>query len=697
MSSIRFGQFEVRPRERLLLVDGESCALGSRAFDVLLALIERRERVVSKNELLDLAWPGVMVEENNLAVQISSLRKLLGGHAIVTVTGRGYQFTLPCEASASGAAPAQAAHGAVPERMTRRLVAVACAGVSRWPSLVEADPTAAVGAWRWVRGSVIEPNLHPFGADVVEITAERTLAIFGSAVDALSWALDLQERIAHGPPVEGVPDLNVQVAVVVEDVVLDQGKPIGEVFHLAERLQRSAAPGDVLVTELVREFVCNRLPASFSLAGDQHPSNSGPPMKVYRATRPATRPAPATISPRLMWDHRPTVAVLPFDSGGAGADSYFGDGITEEIITALSLNRSLFVIARNSTLRFRGAAHGAGTIASELGVRYILTGTVRRFAQRLRIHVELTDSEVGRVIWSDRFEGGDDDIFTFQSQIAAQISAAIDPRVREAELERVRLRPTESFGAYECVLRGISTQFGDDDGDFARAGEFFRRATELDPRYAQAHAHLALWYNLRIGEGRTDDRTEDRDTAHRLSQRAIELDPRDAWILAIGGHIQSFLNKRFAAAMELFDLALSVNPNCATAWARSGTTLAYTGRGDEALDRVRNAMRLSPFDHQSFSFCTTNGIACVVNGRFDEAVAWLSRARRLNPRYRAAARMLIAAQSLAGQVGEARELAREFLGAEPHFRVSAFGDWYPMQSPYLDQVLEGLRAAGLPE
>jgi len=398
-----------------------------------------------------------------------------------------------------------------------------------------------------------------------------------------------------------------------------------------------------------------------------------------------------------MWDQLPTIAVLPFDTGGVESDTYFGDGITEEIITGLSLNRSLFVIARDSARRFRGAGASASA-AAELGVRYILVGSVRRLPPQFKITVELIDTSVGRVIWSPPpFIGADADIFAFQSQIAAKITAAIDPSIREAEIQRIRTRPTNVFGAYEFVLRGLSVQFGEDKRDFEQAGECFRRAIEIDPSYAQAHAHLARWHSLRIGEGRSDSSDEDRLLSDRLARRAIELDPRDAWVLATAGHIQSFLHKRFAAAMDMFDEALRVNPNSVTAWSRSGTTLAYIGRGEEALERVRNATLLSPFDHQTFSFCTTNGIASIVNGRYDEAVTWLDRALRLRPRYRASARLFIAALALAGELPAARERAQQFLQAEPTFKVSRFGEWYPLQPPHLERLLEGLRRAGLPE
>jgi adenylate cyclase len=387
--------------------------------------------------------------------------------------------------------------------------------------------------------------------------------------------------------------------------------------------------------------------------------------------------------------------VLPFLSEGSANDPYFGDGMTEEIITALSHNRGLFVIARNSTLRYRDQRSSAADIAADLGVRYLLGGSVRRLGNRLRINAELVDASANHTIWGQGYDGVDDDLFGIQNQIAASISAAIDPRVQEAEIARMRDRPTDSFSAYDCVLRGLSVQYSFDDADFALAGDMFRRAIELDPHYAQAHAHLAWWHNLCIGEGRSDDVAQDRLRAAQLSRRAVELDPHDAWALSVAGHIQSF-QKRFAEAMDMFDQALQLNPSCATAWARSGTTLAYTGHGEEALVRVRNAMRLSPFDQQSFSFCTTNGTASIVAGRDDEAVGWLLKARRLNPRYHAAMRNLVAALALSGDVAQAREAAQEFLSADPKFTVSGFAAWYPLQPPHLERLLEGLRLAGLP-
>lgn len=692
----RFGRFELQVPGRTLLVDGAPCPLGARAFDVLLALIQRRERVVTKNELLDLAWPGMVVEENNLTVQISALRKALGSQAIATIPARGYQFTATCDADQSHPSTSATPKEGSGSKMARRLVAVACAGVCRWSELVERDAASASRQWSALRGQFVEPQIATFCGDVIEIVPERILIMFRSAIDAMAWSLDLQERLEHERRA-GPMALRVRVGILVEDGVFDGSRLVGDAVHIAERLQRLGQDDQIIVADAVRDFLAARLPVDFAAIDELQPSNFCRPIKAYRAVARRRTAASTLISPRLMWDRRPTIAVLPFDTEASAENSYFGDGITEEIITSLALNRSLFVIARSSTLRFKGQRTSAESVAAQLGVRYILRGALRRMLNRLRINVELIDAEAARVIWADRFDGESDDLFSFQTRIAACIANTIDPVVREAETEPLYRRPTENLDAYDCVLRGLSLQFTGAFEDFELAGTLFQRAIELDPRYAQAAAHRAWWFALSIGEGRSTQIEVDRCAAERLSMHAMELDPRDAWILCVTGHIQSFLKKRFQPALDLFEHALELNPSCAIAWARSGTTLAYIGRGDEALERVRNAVRLSPFDPASYSFCTTNGIACIVIGHYDEAVVWLSRACRLNPHYRAAARMLISAKSLAGEVGEARALACEFLAQQPDFRISGFASWYPLQPPYLDRVLDGMRTARLPE
>lgn len=691
-SPLKFDRFEISPANRTLFVDGVVVPIGSRAFDLLTALIERRERVVSKNELLDLAWPGLVVEENNLSVQISSLRKLLGPLSIATVAGRGYRFTVPefCQAGAPGAGPPEES----PDRIQRRLGTVACADIMNWEESLQADAPGSTAAWKYIRASLLDNLVPIYGGKTLDASTQGVLLEFPSAVNATRWALDLQDRLAQRDDAR-LGGLQLRVSLGVDDAIVDDGRLVGEGVQATARRLARIGPGQVVTDHIVRSLVCRRLPVRFEKlngvgGADEEGLDAG---YLLRAKR-----APAGHSTQAVkWGALPGIAVLPFRTDDANLDPYFGDGMTEEIITALSVNRGLLVIARASALHYRGSTRPPSEIAGELGVRYLLVGTVRRSQQRLRILAELMDAESQRAIWSEHYEGAEEDIFAFQARIASSIAAAIDPRVQEAEIARAVARPTGSVNAYDCVLRGLSVLYSFRHGDFEIAGEHFRRAIALDAQYAQAHAHLAWWHNLRIGEGRSPEMNDDALAAEQHSRLAVELDQRDAWALSVAGHIQSFVRKDFKVAMDMFDQALAINPSCATAWSRSGTTLAYMGNGEQALERVRNAMRLSPFDQQAFAFCTTNGTASIVAGHLEDAVAWLGKARRLNPGYRAASRNLIAALALSGEIDEARAHAQEYLLGDPAFRVSIFGGWYPLRDPHLGRLLAGLRLAGLPD
>jgi TolB-like protein/DNA-binding winged helix-turn-helix (wHTH) protein/Tfp pilus assembly protein PilF len=694
--SFAFGSFEIRPTERLVLVGGTPAPVGARAFDVLMALVERRDRVVSKKELLDLAWAGLVVEDANLTVQISALRKVLGTGVIVTVTGRGYRFALDVDSGQHDVPPlvqqGAAERAATNDRIERRVATLAAAGVLDWQHLVARNAGAAISAWRALRNEVIEPRIPLFGGRIIELTADGLLAEFESAVDALAWALDLQQ---HGRPDgaggDALQALPLRVAVHADDVVVDEGRLLGEGVHETARLMHLADAGQVLASDVVRVLAQKKASLSFAR---MPASPDGTAVWLVRRDD-VSRPGPAARAVEA--GQHASLAVLPFGGEASDADRYFGDGITEEIITALSLNRSFFVISRNSTLRYRGSMATPAEIARELGVRYLLGGTARRHSGRLRITAELIDALGDRVIWGTSHDGEEEELFEFQVRIASSIAAAIDPRVREAEVARASAVPTESMGAYHCLLRGLAMMNTLDDDDLARAGELMRRAIELDPNYAQAHAQLAWWHNLRVGEGRSPMTSEDARLAESLSRRAVELDPRDAVVLSVAAHVLSFVRGRPREAMDLFDRALAINPNCTLAWSRSATTQVFLGNGEQALDRVARAMLLSPFDPVAFTFNTTRGNASMLLGRYDEAVSWLGKARRLNPAYRAATRLLVAALALSGEYDEARAVAQELLEVEPAFRVSIFGAWYPVAEPYRSRLLDGMRKGGLPD
>jgi tetratricopeptide (TPR) repeat protein len=331
-------------------------------------------------------------------------------------------------------------------------------------------------------------------------------------------------------------------------------------------------------------------------------------------------------------------------------------------------------------------------------VRYILQGSVRRHASRLRITAELIDAVKNYAVWGEKFDGVEADIFDIQDRIAASIVGTIEPKLVEAEKKRALEKPTESLDAYDCVLRALALLYTFDDRDFADAGKYIQRAIALDPAYAQAYAYLAWWYNLMIGEGRSTDVAADAEKAKAASRSAIDLDPNDAFALAVGAHIESFLRKNLDAGAEMFDRALLLNENSAFAWGISGSTYCFLGRPDDALERLRNAWRLSPFDPLNFFFWTVAGLAEFVAGRYDQAIGWLRKAQRSNARFSACHRTLTASLAQSGDIEAAKLAAQDLLKLEPRFRVSAFASWYPLRrADDLQRLAAGLRLAGLPE
>ncbi len=401
----------------------------------------------------------------------------------------------------------------------------------------------------------------------------------------------------------------------------------------------------------------------------------------------------------LAWN-RPSIAVLPFrDLGGDPGDERLAEGITEDIIDGLARSRSLFVVARHSALRYRDRQADPRRIAAELGVGYILDGTVRHRVPSLRISANLVDATQERTIWAEKYDGGNDDLFGFQDRVASRIVATIEPRLFEAEIARLRHKPTESFNAYDCVLRASSLLYTFDEHDLRSAGAYLDRAAALDSTSARAYAYKAWWYVLCICEARSQNPARDTVLAEEAAQRALALDPTDAFVLAVAAHVEALLQRQPEVAAEMFERSLRLNENSAFAWGLSAATYCYLGRSDEALARLENAARLSPFDPLNFFSWGVAGFAEFLGGRYDRASAWLEKALRQNPRFVASHhRTLTTCLWHAGRRDEAKAAARNLLVLDPGFRISAFASRYPLRRPGdLKRYLAGLRAAGLPE
>ena len=584
--------------------------------------------------------------------------------------------------------------------VTRRLAAVAFADVVNWSSHVERNDLETLRAWKSLRADLIEPKYRAYNGRLQHTTGDGVLLEFASAVDAVAWALETQQDVSQLGMGEGAPQLSLRIAINVEDVIVDDDTIIGDGVNVAARILEFARPGEVVVTGSVRDYVWNKMTVSFGDLGERDLKNISRPVRVYRIDpREVDTKIPAPRQPHLSWSKRPSIAVLPFrDLAGDEDQSYFSEGISEDIIRSISRSHALYVIAWNSTLRYRDRQLDSRAIAAELGVRYILDGTVRRQRSRMRITTELIDVINGRTLWADKFDGSESDIFDFHDRIATRVAAEIEPKVYQAESARALTKPTESLDAYDCVLRALSLLYSLDAKEFAEAGDLLRQAVTLDPSYAQAHAYLAWWLNLKRGDGLSTDLAGDAAQAIAAATRAIELDSEDAFCLAVAGHIQGFLNNSLDEAVDLFDRALRLNENSAFAWGIGGSTYCFLGKSDEAIERLRNAWRLSPFDPLNFWFCTVAGLAEFVAGRYDQAIGWLRKSQRLNPRFSACNRTLAASLALAGDLEGARAAAKRVLAVQPGFRVSVFTSWYPLRRPGdLDRFAEGLRLAGLPE
>jgi TolB-like protein/class 3 adenylate cyclase/Tfp pilus assembly protein PilF len=584
--------------------------------------------------------------------------------------------------------------------ITRRLAAIAFADVADWSGHVAKSDVDALRAWKALRADIIEPKLVEHGGRVLEIAGDAVLVEFRSAVAAVTWAVDTQRALAHQEPeAPGGIRLTLRIGINVEDVIVDEDRLIGDGVNIAARVHQLASPGEIVVTAAVREYVWNKMPVTFADMGEQKLKHINRPIHAYRVeTQETGGGIPARSQPHLSWTKRPAVAVLPFRNlSGNPEEGYFGEGITEDIINGLARSHSLYVIARNSTLRYRDQQMDAREIAAELGVRYIVQGSIRRQAARLRISSELVDAVSNRTVWADKFDGADNEIFEFQDRIASRIVGTLEPRVYEVEAARALEKPTESLDAYDCVLRALPLFYTFNDHDVAEAGQYLQRAVTLDPQYAQAHAYLAWWHNLRTGPS-NNPAAADAEKAWRAATTALELDPNDAFCLSVAAHIEAFLRKNLETAADMFDRAISLNENCAFAWGVSGSTYSFLGRADEALERLRNARRLSPFDPMNFFFFTVAGLAEFVAGRYDQAVGWLRKAERLNARFAAGLRTLAAALALSGDTEAASVAASNLLAIAPAFRISVFTSWYPLRrEDDVRRLVTGLRLAGLPE
>jgi TolB-like protein len=396
---------------------------------------------------------------------------------------------------------------------------------------------------------------------------------------------------------------------------------------------------------------------------------------------------------------RPSIAALPFvNLSGDPAQDYFGDGVVEDIIAALSRSRWLFVIARNSSFTYKGRVVDVKQVGRELGVRYALEGSVRKAANRVRITGQLIDATSGAHIWADRFEGALDDIFALQDQMTESVVGAIAPQLERAEIGRAKLKPTGSLNAYDYYLRGMADLHRGGRQDVDRALALFRKAIDLDPDFASAYAMAAWCHFWRKVNGWMCDRVHEMSEGMHLARRAVELGRDDAVALTRGGHAIAHLAGDLECGIAFVDRALTLNPNLAAAWFISGFLKVWHGEPDDAIDRFTRAMRFSPLDPEMYRMQAGMAVAHLFARRFDAASSWAEKASRDLPSFLMVVGIIAASHALGGRAAQARAAMNHLRQLDPALRVSSLQDWLPIRRPGdLATFADGLRRAGLPE
>lgn len=396
---------------------------------------------------------------------------------------------------------------------------------------------------------------------------------------------------------------------------------------------------------------------------------------------------------------KPSIAVLSFQNlSGDPEQDYFADGVVEDITTALSRIRWLFVIARNSSFTYKGRAVDVREVGRELGVRYVLEGSVRKAASRARITGQLIDAVTGAHLWADRFEGTLDDIFELQDQLATSVVGAIAPQLERAEIERAKHKPTGSLDAYDCYLRGMANLHQGTREAIDRALPSFYRAIELDPDFASAYG-MAAWCHLwrKINRWMTDPPQEIAEGI-RLARRAVELGKDDAVALARSGSALSHLGGDLDGSIALIDKALALNLNLAAGWFLGGFLRAWRGQSDGAIEHLSRAMRLSPLDPEMYRMQAGMALAHLFAGRFDAASSWAEKAFRDLPSFLIVVAIITSSHALAGRMDEARRAMRRLRQLDPALRIANLGTWLPFhRAEDLATFADGLRKAGLPE
>ena len=587
------------------------------------------------------------------------------------------------------------------KRLERRLAAILAADVVGYSRLMRADEAGTLAQLKTLRRELLDPKVEEHGGRTVKTTGDGTLVEFASAVDAVRHAVEVQREMARRNAT--VPEdrrMDLRIGINVGDVIVEGDDIYGDGVNIAARLEGLAEPGGIRISDSAHEQVRHKLDFAFEDMGEQSVKNIDEPVRVWRVgiAGPDTVASP---DEDLDLPDKPSIAVLPFDNMSGDPDqTYFSDGITEDIITELSRFGSLFVIARNSSFAFRGENVDVTEVGRKLGVQNVVEGSVRKAGNRIRVTVQLIDAATGRHVWAERYDRDLDDIFAVQDEITQAIVAILPGRLDEAARGRAERKPTSSMTAYDYHLLGTQRLWRWGLDDIREAGLLARKAVDLDPHFARAHALLActhLWV-VPLESGKKGALEE----ALKYAETAVSLDEDDSWPRAILGLTHYELGQDDEAESQC-RRAVTLNPNDADANAILGVLMVYFGNVEEGREWITKAFRLNPYPHPWYHWY--RGLVAYASCEYDEAARSINRCRPLDRWHRA---FLAACYAQMGRPEEAHTEITAFVEARRR-ELEERGEPMPADTIELasfranryrrqadrDHFLEGLRLAGL--
>ena len=590
------------------------------------------------------------------------------------------------------------------ERVERRLAAVLAADVAGYSRLMGRDEERTLANLKSFRKTLVDPAIAAHRGRIVKTTGDGMLVEFASAVDAARCAVEVQRGMA-GQNSDVPQDLRIEfrIGIHVGDIIIDDNDIFGDGVNIAARLEGIAEPGGVCISDDAHRQIRGKIDIAFDDIGEQTLKNIAEPMRAWHIrlvseAGPAIRSSPSPIRVQdLALPDKPSIVVLPFDnmSAEAGQD-HLADGIVETITAALSCIRSFFVIARSSAFTYKGRATNARDIGKELGVAYLLEGSVQKAGNRLRIIVQLIETQGGAHVWSSRFDGAIDEFFDLEDRITEHVAGALQPSVRIAEIERSRRKRPQDLGSYDYTMRAMPHVWALEKDESTKALELLEKALTIDPEYPLALSLAGWCHAQRSVYNWADDIVESQAQARSLAERAADLSGDDAVILAVLGAVHTFV-RNYGTARVLLERALALDPNGAWAWSRLGWIENYADQPQKAIANFERALRLSPIDPMNFNNYVGIGSAHEVAQEYDEAASFYRRALEERPNAGWIYRNLASSLSGAGRIEEAKQAFAKMKRYYPDLTASKFKQAMVFSPAVLNRMAENLRKLGLPD